>query len=135
MIRKELFIECMDTFKEYSDYENKLADLDINIWEREEIQDLISSFLRLLAYCCKDEYTDKRYPNNIEYFIYDCEFGKKANEYTITEEDGTEIHLTNSEALWNYLVKNNPDIVDNSKLEDDIKTYSADLEYLHDLFS
>ena len=31
MIRKELFIECMDTFKKYNDYEQKLADLDINI--------------------------------------------------------------------------------------------------------
>jgi len=113
-MRKDLFIKCMNHFKEYTDWEHKLYELGINFWERDEIANLLGSYLELLQYCCKDE-PDKTYPyspTNIEYFIYDEEFGSKADEYFITESDGTEVKIRTPEDLWNYLVKNNPDIED-----------------------
>ena len=41
----------------------------------------------------------------ISYFCYDLEFGRKYYPGCITEEDGTEIDLSNAEKLWEYLIK------------------------------
>ena len=103
----------MDAYlKNYMEYENSLSEFGVNLWERDEVQNLLCSYVNLLAYCTKDISEDKRFPNNLDYFIWDTEFGAKADEYVITEPDGTEVKLHTVEDLWDYVVKNNPDIND-----------------------
>ena len=41
----------------------------------------------------------------IGYYIFETNWGKDADEYYITEEDGTEYKLRNPEDLYNYLIK------------------------------
>lgn len=119
MIAKKLFIECMDALKNYSDYEHKLSELNVNIFERDEVSDLIVAFLKLLSYTCHDVQDDKRFPNDIEYFVYDCDFGRKSDEYPIEYDDGTIVHLTDVNTLWDYLVEWHPEIVDTEEDEKD----------------
>jgi len=127
MITKELFLKCLDTYKKYNEWEGKLYDLGINFWEQDEVANLLSSYIELLEYCCKDDMYENYDPTNISYFIYDCDYGKKADEYFITEQDGSEVKFYTAEDLWNYLVKNHPEIDDKSeKKKQSDKTLSQD---------
>lgn len=45
--------------------------------------------------------------NDICYFIYETHFGRDADKYFITLEDGTEIHFYTTEDLYNYLMEEN----------------------------
>lgn len=42
--------------------------------------------------------------NEIEYFIYDLNFGKDYNEGSLTEMDGTPIDISTAEKLYDYIV-------------------------------
>ncbi len=46
---------------------------------------------------------DDRY---IELFCYELDFGRKYYSGCITEDDGTEIDISDAEKLWDYLNKN-----------------------------
>ena len=41
----------------------------------------------------------------ISYFVYDSDFGKKADTYYTIDEDGTERHIYTSEQLYDYITK------------------------------
>lgn len=110
MIKEEMYIKCLKDLEKYSEWEDKLAELGINIWENEELQDIIMDLTMLLEYCTKDEVT--KLGTNLGYYLYECEFGKKANDYYITEADGNIVKFHKPVDVWNYLVKCNPDIED-----------------------
>lgn len=42
--------------------------------------------------------------NEIEYFIYDLNFGKDYNEGSLSEMDGTPIDISTAEKLYDYIV-------------------------------
>ena len=107
---KELFLACINAYKHYDDFEGRLDGLGLNLWEIPEIENLKANFLNLLADSCKDEYPEGYVPNNIDFFIFDCEFGEKADEHPIIEPDGNKIFLKTPEDLWEYRVKCNPEI-------------------------
>lgn len=46
--------------------------------------------------------------DDIHYFIYELEFGKRWKSGMVSESDGTDIDMSSAEKLWNYLtgVKN-----------------------------
>lgn len=116
MITKEMFINCMNTLEKYQNLECNIFDVTngaVNLLEINELQDLLSAYTLLLAYCTKCEY-DKWTGTDVDYFIYETEFGKKSDKYFITEKDGTEWHWKDAEDFWNYLVYQNPDIEDTS---------------------
>lgn len=114
MITKKLFLSCIDTIKRYQNKEDKLYDGTdgmVNLLEIDEIQSLIHKLISLLGYCTKSDYSDV-YGNDIDYFIYETEWGKKADEYFTTLESGEQVHFNTAEDVWNYLVTLNPDIED-----------------------
>ena len=112
MITKNLFTTCLKAYKRYNEYESELNKLGINLFERDEIQDVMCAMIELLSYCTKDKHYGAFDSNNIEYYLWETNFGKDADKYFITEADGTEIKFHTEEDVWNYLVKENPDIVD-----------------------
>jgi len=109
---KENFINLMNIFKAYQEYEDNLNNLGINIWERDEIGNLTSGYLDMLCELCKDEYPeDDPYKlTNIHYFIYELEWGEKWKPGMITGENEQDIPMGNLEDLWNELIKNHPEI-------------------------
>lgn len=119
-MNKELFVNSMNTLKKYSDWEHKLYELGVNFWEREEIQNLINSYIELLIDECHCE-IDEICGSDIEYFIYETDWGKNADKYCIyeTDENGnkTEYHLHTIEDLWDYLVKMHPEIEEINRLQ------------------
>ena len=111
---KSFFLEYMETLKNYYKYEDELAELNVNIWERDEVQSLISGYVDLLCVLCKDyPYPKDRYQlTDIEYYIYDLEWGRKWKPGTITDEFGNDVPMGTLDDLWDELVRRHPDIVD-----------------------
>lgn len=137
MITKKLFLDALAAYEKYDNYENKMHELGLNLFERDEVQCFKNSFLDLLAYMCNDLHQTRYDSNNIEYFIYDAAFGKKADTYFIQEKDGTEIHFYTAEDLWNYLVNEHPEIEDKVEWKSYIsdKSIFSDSPNLKDFFS
>ena len=118
MIRKEMFIQCMETLQKYSEAEEKISNVTkyfLNLIEFDELQNLITCFTDLLAYCVKSNH-DPYSGDDVSYFIYDMDWGKKFDDYHIIREGETEpVPMRTIEELWNYFVEEHPEIVDNSK--------------------
>ena len=118
MIRKELFIKCMETLQKYSEAEEEISNITkyfLNLIEFDELQNLIDCFTKLLAYCVKANY-DSHSGDDVSYFIYDMDWGKKFDDYHIIRDGETEpVPMRTIEELWNYFVEEHPEIVDNSK--------------------
>lgn len=49
MMSFNVFKKYMLDLKKYFEYENKLNDLGINIWEREEVSHIITDYVNLIA--------------------------------------------------------------------------------------
>lgn len=114
MITKKLFLSCLDAIKQFEDEENKIYDGTdgmLDLLQIDELQHLIHKFITLLAYCTKSEVSEG-FGSDIDYFIYETEWGKKADNYYATLQDGEEIHCYTTEDLWNCLVRFNPEIED-----------------------
>ena len=112
-MNKKFFIKSMETLKAYNDWEYQLYELGVNFWERDEVANLIVNYSELLAEICHCDVTDE-YGTDIDYFMYETDWGKNADKYFITETDddgnNIEIKLHTIEDLWNYLVKEHPEI-------------------------
>ena len=112
-MNKRKFVKSMNILKAYTDWEHKLYELGVNFWEQDEVSNLVTNYLELLAEICHCDATDE-YGTDIDYFIYETDWGKDADEYSITEtdEDGNEVEikLNTVEDLWDYLAKQHPEI-------------------------
>lgn len=107
---KELFVSCINALQKYDEWEQKCCELGICFWEREELCNLINSYIDLLNHACKAENEDPLEPSAIQCFIYDYDFGKNADHFYITLTDGTKVDWSTAEDLWDYLVKKHPEI-------------------------
>ena len=118
MIKKEMFIKCMETLQKYAEAEEEISNVTkyfLNLVEFDELQNLIDCFTKLLAYCVKANY-DPYSGDDVSYFIYDMDWGKKFDDYHIIREGETEpVPMRTIEELWDYFVEEHPEIVDNSK--------------------
>lgn len=95
--QKAQFIKYMNIYKAYHEYEDKLYNLGINIWERDEIGNLITCYIDMLIRLYEDEEN-----GFIEYFIYELNFGEYGNKYKITIND-KEYSLNTLDDLWELL--------------------------------
>ena len=118
MIKKEMFIKCMETLQKYAEAEEEISNVTkyfLNLVEFDELQNLIDCFTKLLAYCVKANH-DPHVGDDLSYFIYDMDWGKKFDEFHIIREGETEpVPMRTIEELWNYFVEEHPEIVDNSE--------------------
>lgn len=118
MITKDLFISSINAIKRFEEYENKLADLNIDLWERDEIQDFEFALVNLLSYACKDVHEPSSFdPNTLEYFIWETNYGSDAADFPITGNNGKDYILDTPEKLWDYFVEQNPEIEDKESNE------------------
>ena len=115
MITKELFIRCLKNLKAYSEKEQVMYDSSdgvLNLIEFKELQDTITSFIDLLAYCLKCEEIPQ-VGTDLDYFIYDMEFGKNFDKYHIQRSDEDKpVPMRTIEEAWDYFVSEHPEIVD-----------------------
>lgn len=101
-ITKEKFVSIMETIKKEYDSFDRVNTLLGEIFE--DGQGFYKSYcynelIELLKYIFNDfDYS------NIEYFIYDLEFGKKYKLGMITDKDGKDIDFSSSDKLYDYLI-------------------------------
>lgn len=109
---KEMFMDCMLTYKKHQDLQNKLADLGLNCWELKEVAELESNYIMMICEMCHD-YIPEDDPFDvtwIDYFIYELDWGQDWKEGDVVDEDGNNIKLATLDDLWDYLVKLHPEI-------------------------
>lgn len=102
MISKEDFVKILESLDKYRQDEVKMADamsqcsdgFRVDFYPGGKYQDLIITLLGIMFY-------EK---DIIEYFVYECDFGREADKYFITEGD-REIHFYTAGDLYDYLVE------------------------------
>ena len=96
---KEKFVKIIESIKKVNKFQDELYDLHykygLNAPDINTLQDELIDVLQM--------YFDNG--GDIEYFIYDMEFGKKYEPGMVTEADGTEIDYSTPEKLYDYLMK------------------------------
>lgn len=98
MCSKELFVNTINSLKEFNDYIDKLYELNIDIINVEPIMNLASNIVNLLENLCNDSKT-----RWINYFCYELNFGEKWEHGTITDENGNDIKLATVEDLYEFV--------------------------------
>ena len=107
MISKELFVKSIDDIEKQVNRDREISD-SLDTVLRDGYNNsvifstiLINSYIKLLKELTNDE------DDNIEYFMWELDFGKKANEYVITEQDGNIVKLLTPELLYDFIEKYN----------------------------
>ena len=117
-MRKQDFIETMNSFIKFQDFMSKLYDL--TKWELfsiEEVENYTECYLNMLKELVKDRdqnFYDKDGNfmgscSELDYFIGDLDCGR-AYKSGMVKYCGEDIKLETPEDLWNYLVKLHPEI-------------------------
>lgn len=105
MITKEEFIQCIDLIKKYSEMSSKLSDIleemspggRCDTFMYSEYEDMTIKLLKSIFNLPKDN-------DEIEYFIYDLEYGKKYKPGCYTFKNGDEIDFSSAEKLYDFLI-------------------------------
>lgn len=110
MITKSEFIEIINRLRDYSDLQNKIQDLFMDSIENRE-----NDFMNAGSICVGHETVVVKLLENIfedtksdviGWWIYECDYGRVFKIGYITDIDGTNIDLTTTEKLYDYLIKN-----------------------------
>lgn len=110
MITKELFIETIKSIENQQkiDYENsdKLSEVYYSFIEPYDNSLLLNQLLKILNNNFNIDNDKCGHETDIEYFIWELDFGKKYTDgcYTVYGEN---IQLATAEDLWNLLNKEN----------------------------
>lgn len=104
-LTKENFINLIDSIEEFDRGANKLEELlgqcEYNGWFY-AARDSLVDFLNSIFYT-KEEFNSILFISDIDYYIFELDFGKKWSSGMITI-DGKDFPLRNSEELWNLLM-------------------------------
>lgn len=103
MISKELFCEVIEDAQKTEDYQN---------WLNEQLHakgvegcifqpSCVDSVIKLLGI----HFEDYDLNDMISYFCFDLNYGRKWKSGMITEKDGSDINLSSSSYLYDYLIK------------------------------
>lgn len=106
-ISKEKYITTVNSIKKYRDIEDKIdkaSKSTIRLWEINEINIMIESIIEILKECTNDYIDSKDVTSNIEYFIYELDFGRNY-EPGMVKDSGKNISMRNAEDLWRYLLR------------------------------
>lgn len=111
MLSKEEFVNIINTLRKYDEREEKLCkamneispDFIVDFYPLSEYKTII---IRLLEKEMNAEQLDEVYGSDIQYFIYDLDYGTKWKPDSITESDGTSIDISTAEKLYDYLLAN-----------------------------
>jgi hypothetical protein len=106
-ITKELFIETIDEIKKQHENDSKCTDAFSVILPTDFISGydnhwIQNQLLKIIKISLNDFHKDSW----IEYFIYDLDFGKEYKKGMTTNVDGSEIDLSDSGKLYDFLITN-----------------------------
>ena len=126
---RDEFIECMNFVKKMEDLETKFDEVVreisydgyCSIFSQYQVE-----YLKLLERFFLDDYGD----SDIEYFVYECEWGARADNYYITIRDKdtgdeTQVHFYDAGNLYDYLIEDLPRRIENLKKEKDIEDVNS----------
>lgn len=111
-LRKEEFVRYIDRLREANDLCSKIDDLMRK--SRDNIENdfmngaslqinhesIVIELLKKMMHDTSEDYGD------IDYFIYELDYGRKYEPDTITDKDGNNVDFSTSEKLYEYLVEN-----------------------------
>lgn len=102
---KEEFFTAMDTFKKMSEQEVEVAKV-LGACEWCGV-DWVSNYYELISDMCDiNRDTNNAYDiSDLDYYIWELEFGSKWKPGMITDADGNDIRLKTVEDLWNLLTE------------------------------
>ncbi len=114
MISQEKFVDYMEQLKEIVHLEENLDKAlkelspDFGGFHNEKASSLIINLLKDLmddrqeVYAIEGTWSQKDW-SDIEYFIYDMNWGKDCRKYPIIEENGKKIYLKNEYELYDFI--------------------------------
>ena len=105
MITKNLFVDSIKAIEKLDTLDSKLYNLGISL-EIDEISNIAFCLSRLLSYCTEDK--EDKYGTMIDFYLYE---GDKLKD-RMWDRDGNVIPLKDVEDLWNFFIKENPNIED-----------------------
>lgn len=106
---KKLFIEALSFLEERSKFQEDLQNLlDEELEEGFNFLYPYTKWENMLVRILEDEFEASfeggQRTDWISYFIYELEFGKKWEPGTITDSDGSDMDLSTSEKLYDFLL-------------------------------
>lgn len=106
-LTKEEFCTAIDTIKDYWDNMRKVEDAIGVVFSEGVLMDIMDSYTNTLSIIMKDELAKDAPFDDVPWIVYFCwenDFGRgyKKGDVTI---DGVEFPITNSEELYNLLIK------------------------------
>lgn len=106
IMSKELFVETIAVIQKKSEYDSRCNKVLGEIFEDGGgfLKDyfIISYLLDLLDHMFYPNF-DRDTFSDIQYFIYDLDFGKDWTEHHMHDQDGKSIDISTSEKLYDYL--------------------------------
>lgn len=109
MVTKEQFVAILKTLEETDEKEEKLNEV-MNSMSPDFYSYFYPTYLykSIIIDLLNQEFYGKmevnaEYGSDIEYFIYDLNYGKNWTENSLTELDGTPIDISTVEKLYDYL--------------------------------
>jgi hypothetical protein len=100
LIKKEQFLDMMQTVEDYWDWDSQLYDLGVEI-DSVPLTRMLSDFIDALKILVNDK------DDMIEYYCWELEFGKRWQPRMVIDSNGEDIPVASAEDLWNYLEKEN----------------------------
>lgn len=110
MISKEKFVEYIKFIKSLDDKEQKLQEGFYSCFGRENVghisvfSEIVPKVIEMLCDLMGIEYNNDPYTgDDIQYFIYDLDFGTVEGAEEAIEEDGKVYDLSTPEKLYDYI--------------------------------
>lgn len=113
MISKERFVEYINFIESLDDKEHKLQEGLENCFGRENVgylyvfNEVVPKMIEMLCDLMEIEYNrDRHIGDDIQYFIYDLDFGKSKGAAEAVIIEGKTYDLSSAEKLYDYLLEN-----------------------------
>ena len=108
ILTKEEFVEMMAKIQKAVDFDRAVEELYwVNGYQSPEHPDLYWVLIKVLdsMFYVDDYKNDAYFVSDIDYFCVELDFGRKYEPGCITYADGTEIDISTSEKLYDYLME------------------------------
>lgn len=105
-LTKEQFLNCIETYKKMRDEESELYNA-LQIYDESIFDKWIDSYYMLFSEMCElqEPGYDNDWGNDLDYFIFELDFGRLYRDGCIEDADGNPIKMSTADELWDILTK------------------------------
>lgn len=113
LLSKEEFVKVINHLKEATELQDKVNQLFRNSRDNIENDNMNAASLQISHESTVVKLLEKIMGDNnmvwsdIEYFIYELDYGKRYKQGSVTDADGKEIDFSTAEKLYDYLTTKN----------------------------